>query len=308
MNLVAIPNNQLSVINSSNERKFSFRKVFRKIGRLAGKAKAFFATAETKITFIVTYWALETVILLLFLAGIKSMVALSLAIAMYLYGSYAMLSSVNALISNWKAIMFEGPSELVSEISKEINIVKTVVEQMYSDNDIYSPTVTFFSDSDTRQAIVSFYPSDKLSDTVITLSEIMHLYPVLKSHAAVIFMVNKVDIDEELKEALNIFVVSHDIAWYISIPFFFDGTDIYWASEDSIIITHVDDQDFDDLGKDMVTMLYLYSHMNSSHFTLSELLSYYSTKNVSFHLVDKNEIPAFYDFSHETNPILIQNG
>lgn len=69
-----------------------------KIGKLAGRTKKFFQRTENKVTAITTYWALETVIFALFIFGGATIMTLAIAIALYLYGTYATFSAVHALV------------------------------------------------------------------------------------------------------------------------------------------------------------------------------------------------------------------
>jgi len=67
--------------------------IFHKIGKFAGKAFSFFRKPETKITALISYWAVETVLFsLIMLSATTSLIFFS-ALFLYLYGTYALFSA-----------------------------------------------------------------------------------------------------------------------------------------------------------------------------------------------------------------------
>lgn len=100
MNIALLPHNKPSYIINIPLYKQSYRKIAHATGRLVGKTKNFFAKTETKITFITTYWALETALFALFLAAINNAIIAATATTLYLYGTYALYSALQALIGS----------------------------------------------------------------------------------------------------------------------------------------------------------------------------------------------------------------
>jgi len=88
-----LPSFNITTINDRPRNKVAF-----KTGVLAGRTKRFFQRTENKVTAITTYWALETVIFALFIFGGATNITLAIALALYLYGTYATFSAVHALI------------------------------------------------------------------------------------------------------------------------------------------------------------------------------------------------------------------
>ena len=73
------------------------KNIFHRLGKTTGKAFSFFRKAETKTAALISYWAVETLLFaLIMLAATSSLIFLS-ALFLYLYGTYAIFSAVNAL-------------------------------------------------------------------------------------------------------------------------------------------------------------------------------------------------------------------
>jgi len=87
-----------SITLSSTVERFSFnRKVSFKTGRFCGKAyrkfKRFFSKKQTKVSVLATYWAIETFILISFLALGPTLLSTIAALFLYFYGTYALLGA-----------------------------------------------------------------------------------------------------------------------------------------------------------------------------------------------------------------------
>jgi len=99
------PNNFIEVLYNDENHKYSSisvnqrtsRKPVFKVGRLAGKIKRYFQRTKTKLMFLISYWALETVLFALIMLGATTFTALAAAMFLYFYGTYVIYSAINAL-------------------------------------------------------------------------------------------------------------------------------------------------------------------------------------------------------------------
>ena len=71
--------------------------LFNRLGNFTGKIFSFFKKPQTKISALIGYWAVETILFTaIMLAATSSFVFFS-ALFLYLYGTYAIFAAVNAL-------------------------------------------------------------------------------------------------------------------------------------------------------------------------------------------------------------------
>ena len=92
MELFSIDQHLVIPIDQRPRRKLAF-----KVGRLAGKVKAFFKRTETKIVSLISYWAFETVLFAIIMLNVTTLSALAAAAFLYIYGTYVIYSAINAL-------------------------------------------------------------------------------------------------------------------------------------------------------------------------------------------------------------------
>ena len=197
---------------------------------------------------------------------------------------------------------YEALDHIIETIDEEIYTIKSVVESLEPD-DPFAPLIVFYKDTSSRQAVVSVTPEGEFVDTVCRISEALHLYPCLSSHAAVIAISSKLSFEDDIYNAVNIFVISEENAWSIILPYTRNGSEVIWHSEHDQF-NQIDEQDFDDQGKDMVSMFYMYVNTSSTHLTLSEVLSYLSTTSAAVNFMDQ-ECPSYFDFSNNEMNIMI---
>lgn len=90
----ALRNDQHSDFSDNKLSRSSFS---HKIGRLAGKTFKFFKRTETKMTALISYWAVETLLFVLIILSLTAFAPIAAALFIYLYGTYAIFTAVNAL-------------------------------------------------------------------------------------------------------------------------------------------------------------------------------------------------------------------
>ena len=198
----------------------------------------------------------------------------------------------------------ESVQEVVTLIKEELSAVKTIVETNLSEinSTKIAPLIVFFTSPETRYIVASSSASGDFADVVCRISEVMNIYPLIDAHAAVISMNTNVEIDDDVVSAINTFVISYEQAWSITTPYEVYGNEVVWWN-DKVNIELIDDLQLDDESRQMVSMFYMYVHVNDVHFTMSELLSYLSTMDTAINFIE-DDAPPFFDMS---NNELIQN-
>lgn len=191
----------------------------------------------------------------------------------------------------------ESVKETVSLIEEELTAIKTIVESNFKETTFpkISPLVVFFTSPDKRYAVISTSSDGDFADTVCRISEVMNIYPLIKAHAAVISMNAIMEINSKSVSGINTFVISYEKAWSITMPYEISSNQIVWL-EDQININSVEDLEFDDDSRQMISMFYTYVNVENLHFTLPELLSYLSKMNTAINFFD-NHVPEFFDMS-----------
>jgi hypothetical protein len=75
----------------------SRKSIFNKAGNFLGKTVSFFRKSETKMTALVSYWAVESVLFAAIMLSAPSLFIFFSALFLYLYGTYAIFTAINAL-------------------------------------------------------------------------------------------------------------------------------------------------------------------------------------------------------------------
>jgi len=78
--------------NTNFSHSFSY-----KLGKNAAKITHYFKKKETKVRTLITYWAIETVLFALIFVSLTSIFSFLSALFLYVYGTYAIFSAVEAL-------------------------------------------------------------------------------------------------------------------------------------------------------------------------------------------------------------------
>lgn len=68
-----------------------------KLGRASRKFTSFFKKSETKVSALIAYWAVETVLFAAIMLAAANAFSFFAALFLYTYGTYAIFTAVNAL-------------------------------------------------------------------------------------------------------------------------------------------------------------------------------------------------------------------
>jgi len=92
LNFSKAPNLTYNILIPHNKKN-----IFYRFGRACKKTINFFKKSETKIVTLISYWAFETFLFFIIALSITGAVAITASILLYLFGTYAIFSAVNAL-------------------------------------------------------------------------------------------------------------------------------------------------------------------------------------------------------------------
>lgn len=190
-------------------------------------------------------------------------------------------------------------------LDTEVKILQSLCETMFSSQKKYQPMATFYSDSSTRFITLTISPQTNFEDSLIRLSEILHLYSAINAQSAIVSLTAKVNINDNSYESLMIFILSEEHAWHMMLPYTFDSDqNVHWLN-DHFETNEIYTEDHQNISKDMMNIFFLFTHTTPSPYSTSEVLSYLSATGATatFHT---NEEISFYDFSTETNPFILK--
>lgn len=196
-----------------------------------------------------------------------------------------------------------------SNISSEIIVLKSLLESLHSHGNSYLPMLTFFSDKDTRLFTVNTPAQQTFDDSLIRISEALHLYSAANCESVVISLNASIHKDDVQYSSLIVFLLSDSAAWQINLPYIIQSDNTFFWHNDLFEVNQIVEEDIhsiENLTKDMLTMFYVYTHIDHSPYTLSEVLSYLSTTGAMI-VNHQNDIISFYDFSHSANPFVMKD-
>lgn len=175
---------------------------------------------------------------------------------------------------------------LVEDIEQEAFVLKSTLETTYLTDGKYIPFLVFYKNPKEKTFAIAPQESDSFIYRMKNIAEVLHLYSALDASAVTITFTSKISIHDNEYELFNLFVLNQDHAWLVHYPFTVEDGIVKWYPElDSC--TPVDSYDFDEVGKDMVSMFYNFIHIQESAFTVAEILSYLSTTDAAIHQFDQ---------------------
>jgi hypothetical protein len=186
---------------------------------------------------------------------------------------------------------------ICSEIETEVSILKGTLESNYNNQCDYSPMMTFFDSFNKRQIAIVIPSADNIENTIIRLTEALHLFVALSSDSVIISMKTKIIHNDQYYDALNVFLLSQTHAWQLTFPFTVDDSNVITWHEDLNEIVGVDDIDYDANIKEMVTAFYYVTHLPDPAFSVSEIISYLSSQNATIKLLEGQKI-SYLDFAN----------
>lgn len=176
---------------------------------------------------------------------------------------------------------------LVDNIEGEVAAFKMVLQNCSDNNEDFVPMCVFYTDKDTKAMVVAGASGDTFLEKFLSLSEVMHLYRPIRASSVLIAMSTIMIHEQNEYKALAISALSDEHAWNIIMPYTVHGKDVTWL-DDIAYINPVDREDADETGRDLFSMLYVFTHMEASGLTAEEILSYLAYKGAAIHQVNTN--------------------
>lgn len=176
----------------------------------------------------------------------------------------------------------------VAIIESELAAFKMVIESCAVKEEPFVPMTVFYTDKNTKSIVVAIKESNDLVEKYTRLAEVMHLYKPLDSTAATIALLSTVVDEDTSHDALTVSVLSDSYAWNIVLPFYVNEDSIITWDNDAAYINEIDKQDVDQIGRDIFSMLFTFTHAESVEFTPSEILSYLAHTGAAIHQVNTN--------------------
>lgn len=189
--------------------------------------------------------------------------------------------------------------EECSIIDEEINILQNVLMEVTSRNAKYHPMITFFKNENTRQVAVTPAPQQSFPDTLSKIAEALYLYPCLDSSCAIISLDSIIQNSEnQTLDCLQIFVVSEYQGHIIQLPYIKnDDNTITWCT-DQFETENLLSTNYEGATRDMINLFFMFTHLDSSAYTVHECLSYLSYSGASLQIFDSLKI-AYYSAVYE---------
>lgn len=182
---------------------------------------------------------------------------------------------------------FTEVENLVTDIEGEVAAFKMVLQNCLNHDEDFVPMCVFYTNKDTKAMVVAGAGSDNFIEKFTSVAEVMHLYRPLNASSVIVAMVTNMIHEQDAYKALAVSVLSDESAWNIILPYEVDGKNVTWNNDISYI-NPVDKEDADETGRDLFSMLYVFTHMEASGLTAEEILSYLAYKGAAIHQVNTN--------------------
>lgn len=173
----------------------------------------------------------------------------------------------------------------VTDIEKESAILKTVLENCEARNEEFIPMVIFYSNKDTKDLVVAMNYFDDFPSKMTAIAEALHLYSAMNSNAVIVAVTSKMLHNNEEYSALTMSLLTHSAAWSIVHPYRIENSEVVWYNDISYI-HELDAEDVDEVGQDVYSMFYVFTHLERTAFSPSEILSYLAFKGAAIHQIN----------------------
>lgn len=187
----------------------------------------------------------------------------------------------------------------IANLDDEVSVLKTVLESSVQRGEQFAPMLVFYSDAETRHIVVVPKYYEDFTDRMTSIGEALHLFSAMKAHSVVVAMTNTMSKDDKMYNVLTLFVLSNESGWIVEHPFNVSANRSVTWHHDMVETTAVDYYDFgsDETGREMVSMMYHFTHLPDSIFRPAEILSYISSTGGIFTQI--NSKYQYFDVSGE---------
>lgn len=147
---------------------------------------------------------------------------------------------------------------------------------------IYRPRLVFFDFFGNKSFGIVARPYADQTDYMSCIAEMMYAYGALKSDACVLvldsFLVKN---NERIGSCLYCYFIGDKSANVVCLPYNYSEDQVVWDLSKQTS-QEIDLKNHDGMTQQMIELLYAFSHLETPPFSLSDLLSYYSSTNYQF--------------------------
>jgi hypothetical protein len=177
--------------------------------------------------------------------------------------------------------------EIIAPIQTEVSAFKTVLESCSRQDESFLPMCVFYTNKDTKALVVAPPGTSDLIQKFTSIAETMHLYRAISADSVIVALTSTMVHDETSYSALTVSVFSNELAWNMVFPYSEENNIVTWI-DDLAYINEVDQENVDETGRDIFSMFYAFTHMESSGLNAEEILSYLAYKGAAIHQVNTN--------------------
>jgi hypothetical protein len=184
---------------------------------------------------------------------------------------------------------------LVEDISDEVAVIKTVVENVTSSGEPFAPMLVFYSAPNVKEFVVAPQWGTTFEAKMRSIADTLQLFKATNSQSVIISFCTKAEYDSTMYQLLNIYVVSYDHAFAITLPYSVnDNNNVIWNDQHSAC-SALDELETDDMGRDVFSMFYHYVHLDETILTAREIFTYLSARGAA--IVQFNSKYQYFELS-----------
>lgn len=173
----------------------------------------------------------------------------------------------------------------VSDPEQEISSLKASFEEHVSlaGKETYRPRIMFYNFFGEKLFGIVSRPYVDQTDYISSIAEMMYAYTGLSASAAIIVLDSNITKNGAvIGNCLNAYLISSDTAHALTIPYDHSSDNkVIWKSSEELI-KKVDMNTNSGMPLEMLELSYAFSHIDEPPFSMSELLSYYTSMGFIF--------------------------
>jgi len=173
----------------------------------------------------------------------------------------------------------------VSNPEQEILSIKTSFEEHVSlaGKETYRPRVMFYNFFGEKLFGIVSRPYVDQTDYISSIAEMMYAYAALSASSSIIVLDSNITKNGNvIGNCLNSYLISSDKAHAITIPYeHLPDNKVTWKLSEEVI-KEVDMSTNSGMPSEMLELSYAFSHIDEPPFSMSELLSYYTSMGFVF--------------------------
>lgn len=173
----------------------------------------------------------------------------------------------------------------VSDPEQEISSLKASFEEHVSlaGKETYRPRIMFYNFFGEKLFGIVSRPYVDQTDYISSIAEMMYAYTGLSASAAIIVLDSNITKNGAvIGNCLNAYLISSDTAHALTIPYDHSSDNkVIWKSSEELI-KEVDMNTNSGMPLEMLELSYAFSHIDQPPFSMSELLSYYTSMGFIF--------------------------